>query len=100
MRVYPGTALYDRAVAEGVVSPQEDLLEPFHYIAPGMTAESIQRRLRDHVRECPNWIVGEPPPVFHQFAERLRQRGVLGPIWTYFAMLQRMAPAFPVPAQP
>ncbi len=97
MRVYPGTALYERAVSEGMVSADADLLEPFHYLAPGLTAEGIQRRLREHVRECPNWIVGEPPPTFHQVAERLRQRGVLGPIWTYFAMLQRFPSAVTQP---
>ena len=44
----------------------------------------------------PNWIIGEPPPSFHQVVERLRKRGVVGPLWTYFAMLQRL-PLAPAP---
>jgi radical SAM superfamily enzyme YgiQ (UPF0313 family) len=93
MRVYPGTALHRQAVAEGVIAPETDLLEPFHYLAPGLSAEFIQQRLRGFLKTNPNWIIGEPPPSFHQLVQRLRQRGVAGPLWTYFAMLQRVAPA-------
>jgi len=90
MRVYPGTSLHARAVAEGVLTAAADLLEPYHYLAPGLSAEFITRRLTEFVKTDPNWIIGEPPPSFHQLVERLRKRGVVGPLWTYFAMLQRL----------
>jgi radical SAM superfamily enzyme YgiQ (UPF0313 family) len=90
MRVYPGTSVHERAVVEGAITPDTDLLEPYHYIAPGLSAELITRRLEDFVKTDPNWIIGEPPPSFHQLVERLRKRGVVGPLWTYFAMLQRL----------
>lgn len=93
MRVYPGTALYRQALAEGAIRGDTDLLEPFHYLAPGLSAESLTRRLEAHLATDPNWIVGEAPPSFHPLVKRLRQRGVVGPLWTYFAMLQRFAPA-------
>lgn len=93
MRVYPGTPLHGQACAEGAITAATDLLEPFHYITPGLSAEYIDRRLRDHVKTDPNWIVGEAPPSFHPLVKRLRQRGVVGPLWTYFAMLQKFAPA-------
>jgi radical SAM superfamily enzyme YgiQ (UPF0313 family) len=93
MRVYPGTALHQRAVAEGAITAETDLLEPYHYIAPGLSAEFIQRRLAEFLKTDPNWIIGEPPSSFHQLVQRLRQRGVAGPLWTYFAMLRRLAPA-------
>ena len=98
MRVYPGTPLYHQALREGALSRDTDLLEPFHYIAPGLSSTWIQARLAEHVRKHPNWIVGEPPPSFHQLVERLRQRGVAGPLWTYFAMLQRLPLGTPAPA--
>lgn len=90
MRVYPGTSLHTRALAEGVITPETDLLEPYHYVAPGLDPERINRRLAEFVQTDPNWIIGEPPPSFHQLVQRLRQRGVVGPLWTYFAMLQRL----------
>ncbi|MCP5524991.1 MAG: radical SAM protein [Verrucomicrobiales bacterium] len=94
MRVYPGTRLHTQACTEGAINPDTDLLEPFHYLAPGLTAESIDRRLREHLKTDPRWIVGEPPDSFHALVARLRRRGVVGPLWTYFAMLQRL----PLPA--
>jgi radical SAM superfamily enzyme YgiQ (UPF0313 family) len=93
MRVYPGTSLCERAVAEGAITRETDLLEPFHYLAPGLSAEGITNRLQAHVFTDPNWIIGEPPPSFHELVARLRQRGVVGPLWTYFAMLQRLPTA-------
>jgi radical SAM superfamily enzyme YgiQ (UPF0313 family) len=98
MRVYPGTALHRRAIAEGAITAETELLEPFHYVAPGLSAEQITQRLAEFVKTDPNWIVGEPPPSFHQLVERLRKRGVVGPLWTYFAMLQRLPMAPTVPA--
>jgi len=95
MRVYPGTSLQQRAIAEGAITSDTELLEPFHYLAPGLTAEGITSRLAQFVKTDPNWIIGEPPPSFHQLVERLRKRGVVGPLWTYFAMLQRL-PTGPV----
>jgi radical SAM superfamily enzyme YgiQ (UPF0313 family) len=90
MRVYPGTSVHERAVAEGLISCDADLLQPFHYIAPGLSPESITQRLADFATTNPNWIIGEPPPSFHQLVERLRKRGVVGPLWAYFAILQRL----------
>lgn len=98
MRVYPGTHLEDRALAEGWITPDTDLLEPVHYVAPGLTADRITQRLAEFVRTHPNWILGDPPPSFGRLVERLRQRGVIGPLWTYFAMLQRMPMAPVVPS--
>jgi radical SAM superfamily enzyme YgiQ (UPF0313 family) len=90
MRVYPGTSVHERAVAEGAITHDTDLLEPYHYIAPGLSAEFITRSLADFVKTNPNWIIGEPPRSFQQLVDRLRKRGVVGPLWTYFAMLQRL----------
>ncbi len=36
IRIYPGTKLAERAVAEGVVAPEDDLLLPRFYLAPGL----------------------------------------------------------------
>lgn len=44
IRIYPGTPLARRAVAEGLISEGEDLLQPKFYIAPG-----LEKWLRERV---------------------------------------------------
>jgi hypothetical protein len=48
------------------------------------------RQLAEFKRQAPNWMIGAMPPSFAQLADRLRQRGVVGPLWEYYALLQRL----------
>ena len=91
MRVYPGTPLFARAQHEGVLAPDADLLEPVYYISPALSEEQLLEKLADFGKHSSNWIVGPLPPNFTQIADRLRQRGVVGPLWEYFGTLQRMS---------
>ncbi len=91
-RIYPGTRLFEQAVSEGHISRDADLLAPQYYLAPGLTADAVFARLREFARLSPNWITGDPAPGYTNLVERLRQRGVVGPLWSYFAMLQRIQP--------
>ena len=36
IRIYPGTPLAKRAVAEGMIASEDDLLRPSFYLAPGL----------------------------------------------------------------
>ena len=92
MRIYPGTQLFRRAVAEGRIPPDADLLTPTYYIAPGLTTESVFSKLQEFARLSPSWILGDPDPAYTSLVERLRRRGVVGPLWSYFAMIRRMWP--------
>jgi radical SAM superfamily enzyme YgiQ (UPF0313 family) len=92
MRIYPGTPLFERAVGEGRISRDADLLTPAYYLAPGLNAESVFSKLEEFARLSPNWIVGDPPPAYASLVRSLRKRGVVGPLWGYFAMLQRVRP--------
>lgn len=92
MRIYPGTHLFEQAVREGNISREADLLTPKYYLAPGLTAEEVFAQLQEFARLSPNWIVGDPGPAYSRLVDRLRQRGVVGPLWSYFAMLQRIQP--------
>ena len=49
-------------------------------------------QLQEFSRQSPNWIVGDPSPAYQSLVARLRQRGVAGPLWGYFALLQRIQP--------
>jgi radical SAM superfamily enzyme YgiQ (UPF0313 family) len=89
-RIYPGTALHQRALAEGVITAQTNLLNPTYYISPHLIEERIFAALREQSAKAPNWIVGEPSPGFLRFVQRLRQRGVSGPLWSYASLIQRV----------
>jgi radical SAM superfamily enzyme YgiQ (UPF0313 family) len=98
MRIYPGTALHARALREGRIKAGTDLLSPQYYIAPGLTADEVFGQLQEFARLSPSWIVGDPSPGYTRLVERLRARGVLGPLWSYLAMLQRISPPAPATA--
>lgn len=91
MRIYPDTPLWRQVAPEARGEAAADyLVEPRFYIAPEFTLESLHARLRDYQAENPNWIVGDPPPAFVQTMEKLRRRGVHGPMWEYAELLQRL----------
>ena len=91
MRIYPDTPLWRLAVPESRGERSADyLVEPRFYIAPGLTLESLHARLRDYQTGNSNWIVGDPPPAFTATMEKLRRRGVHGPMWEYAELLQRL----------
>lgn len=92
MRIYPQTALYRQALAEGVIDPATPLLKPAYYIAPGVDAERLFSLLAEYGHASPNWIVGDPIPEYGTMVQRLRERGIVGPLWSYFSMLQRIQP--------
>jgi radical SAM superfamily enzyme YgiQ (UPF0313 family) len=95
MRVYPGTALCERALREGQMTADTDLLTPAYYIAPGLTVEEVFARLQQFSARSSNWIVGDPTPAYTRLVEQLRGRGVTGPLWSYFSMIQRLWPTTP-----
>lgn len=55
LRIYPGSALYRRALAEGVISPADNLLWPYFYLSPAV-AEWIWDYLPEVTARHPNWI--------------------------------------------
>ena len=90
MRVYPGTPLFVRAQREVLLSADADLLDPVYYISPSLRKEELLQQLAEFGEQAPNWITGPVPENFSRIAERLRQRGVVGPLWEYFGTLRRM----------
>jgi radical SAM superfamily enzyme YgiQ (UPF0313 family) len=90
MRVYPGTPLFVRAQREGQLPADADLLRPVYYFSPSLTEKELVQQLEEFKHQAPNWLVGTTPPSFGQLADRLRQRGVIGPLWEYYPALQRL----------
>lgn len=89
MRIYPRTPLHDRAVREGLLAPEISLLTPRYYVSAALTPEQISARLVEYSRLSRRWITREPPPVFLATMERLRRRGAVGPLWSYYSWLSR-----------
>ena len=56
MRIYPGTALYDVALREGMIKEGESLLQPSYYlsseVADGVLKSVVAERKKNHL----NWI--------------------------------------------
>lgn len=81
IRVFPGTAIHQRALADGVISPERSLLEPVFYISP-----SIRDSLCDMITELAarrkNWIApGLEINVSDAMLEAMRHFPVRGPLW-------------------
>jgi radical SAM superfamily enzyme YgiQ (UPF0313 family) len=56
IRIYPYTHLAHIAVQEGVVSPDDDLLLPRFYRAPGLETW-LEATVEDWAKDRPNWLV-------------------------------------------
>lgn len=54
IRIYPGTTLAEVATAEGVVSTQDDLLQPTFYLARGLEGW-IDETVSNWLAKRPNW---------------------------------------------
>jgi radical SAM superfamily enzyme YgiQ (UPF0313 family) len=92
IRIYPGTSVFVQAVKDGLIGREADLLKPAYYVAPGLGPDEIFAQLTQFARSSPNWIVGEGDPAYQKLVARLRQRGIVGPLWSYFSMIQQIKP--------
>ncbi len=92
MRIYPATALCEQAIREGQLAADADLLKPAYYLAPDLTEAEIFASLQEFSTRAANWIIGDPPATYLRMVERLRRRGVSGPLWSYFSTIQRLWP--------
>ncbi len=81
MRIYPGTALAQRAVEEGVLAAGEDLLAPRFYLSPGVDPGELAQRCRELGRR-ENWlVVGGGLEEKSRAAAAIRKRGRKGSLW-------------------
>jgi len=90
MRVYPSTPLWREINPEknGEV-PGDYLVEPRFYLAPGFNVKDLYAQLNAVRARSHNWMIGDPPPNFLVTKDKLRRRGVCGPMWEYVELLQR-----------
>ena len=83
VRIYPGTPLYETALREGVLSPENDCLAPVFYCSSAIDAPQMWELVKDLRDPGQRWVF---PDKFSEFAPAmrdLRKQGIKGPLWEY-----------------
>ena len=78
MRIYPGTKLFDVALAEGVVKDAAELVEPKYYVSKDINLDNIKANAKASGQK---WVFpdDEPSPLMEKFRAKHRR----GPLWEY-----------------
>jgi hypothetical protein len=82
VRVYPGTALYDAAVADGQVIAGDSLAEPVFYRPRAIGLEEITALVGERAADKSNWMFGSGAEQ-DGIAAKLYARGLVGPLWEF-----------------
>ena len=79
IRIYPGTPLHRRALAEGVVQESDSLFEPVYYVSPKVDKAWMDRRVTDAWARRQDRIF--PPEQGVRVTSKLRAVGWKGLLW-------------------
>ena len=89
IRIFPGTPLFHRALAEGVITAETSLLEPVFYISP-LVGERLGPLVTGEALKRRNWIVpGLEINMSDSMLEVLRHFRGRGPLWKQVKRLTR-----------
>lgn len=83
IRIYPHTRLYERALADGQIDAEQDLLGPVFYQSEAIGPDAIIKAVQTQSRNRINWVVGSGGEETAQLLTRLYDRGYTGPLWEY-----------------
>jgi radical SAM superfamily enzyme YgiQ (UPF0313 family) len=83
MRIYPGTALFHHAVAEGRITASQDFLTPVFYQSPAISREEILGRLKASGGHRISWVIGAEEEKTGPLVSRMYDRGYTGPLWEF-----------------
>ena len=83
IRIYPHTRLYDRALADGQIDADQDLLAPVFYHPDSISSDEIIATVQTRSRNRINWVVGSGGEETARLLTRLYDRGYTGPLWEY-----------------
>jgi len=92
IRVQKGAPVEAVARAQGVIAPDDDLLEPSFYFSPALDRDRLVTRLREEVVAHPNYMQvedyqqGRGPLVLARLLQLFHLRR---PAWTWVPMLNR-----------
>jgi radical SAM superfamily enzyme YgiQ (UPF0313 family) len=85
IRIYPGTALYNLALAEGKINTQTNLLKPIFYQPEAIDREDIAALVRQRGAGKANWVIGSGGDATATELHTMHQKGHTGPLWEYLA---------------
>ena len=93
LRVYPGTGLYDTALAQGIVKESDSLVEPYYYVSPELGAEGLAELVRLAAEDRFNCVPSSesvPGPAMMKEAIRIREaEGLTEPMFRTLLRLRR-----------
>lgn len=78
MRIYPGTKLCEYAVNEGIITTNDDLLEPKYYISKEVNLENMKLQAKATGRR---WVF--PDEDLSSVMMKMRAKNKKGPLWEY-----------------
>jgi radical SAM superfamily enzyme YgiQ (UPF0313 family) len=89
IRIYPGTSIYRTALAEGVITPSTDLLEPVFYISALVREQLAELVVAEAVKRT-TWVVpGLEVNISDAMLDALRLFPVKGPLWKLMKRMGR-----------
>jgi lipid biosynthesis B12-binding/radical SAM protein len=87
IRVLPGTAMHQRAIADGVMFAGQSLLEPFFYFSPELAEAELDATLKEAWRGRFDRIY--PSSVMQERITHLHRKGHVGPMWDMLVRRRR-----------
>lgn len=79
IRILPDTGIYTRAISDGLIEPDQSLLEPIFYFSPKVSREKIETSIRSSFDNRLDRIY--PCHEFEQRITMLHELGCVGPLW-------------------
>lgn len=83
VRILPDTPLADIAVKQGVIEPEQDLLEPVYYISPNVERDWLERTLTDAFAGLRHCVF--PPDALESSLSFLHKMGYSGSMFDMLA---------------
>lgn len=87
IRILPGTAMHRRAIEDGVLPADRQLVEPFFYFSPLLGEDELDRTIRGAWQGRFDRIY--PASVMQDRITRLHSKGHVGPMWDLLVRQQR-----------
>lgn len=81
IRIFPGTTIYQQALADGIITPETPLLEPAFYLATGIR-DTICDIVARETGQRKNWVVpGMEINISDAMLQAVRNFQIKGPLW-------------------
>ena len=87
IRVLPGTAMHQRAIADGVMVADQPLLAPFFYFSPELAEAELDATIKEAWRGRLDRIY--PSSVMQERITHLHRKGHVGPMWDMLVRRRR-----------